>query len=160
MNGRLPPALLLLASLGALGAVLIAQFGFGLEPCHLCTLQRVPYAFAILVALAALGEGRDARQRAVLLGVGAVVFATGLGLAFFHIGVEQHWWESACAGAQKLSTSAGGLLAKLKAGKAEPACDSVPFEIFGISLAGLNLLLSLVLTVYAALAACRAFRDA
>lgn len=160
MTGRLPPALLLLASIGALAAVLIAQFGFGLAPCHLCTLQRIPYAFAILVALAALGERRDGRQRAVLLGLCALIFATNLGLAVFHIGVEQHWWESACAGAQKLSTNAGGLLAKLKAGKPEAACDSVPFEIFGISLAGLNLLLSLVLTVYAALAARRAFRSA
>src|SRR5262245_50727050 len=137
MTGRLPPALLLLASIGAIAAVLIAQFGFGLEPCHLCTLQRIPYAFGILVALAALGESRDDRLRAVLLGVCALIFATGIGLAFFHIGVEQHWWESSCAGGESLSKSAGGLLAKLKAGKPPPACDSVPFEIFGISLAGL-----------------------
>ncbi|HEY1722670.1 MAG TPA: disulfide bond formation protein B [Magnetospirillaceae bacterium] len=159
MTSRLPPILLLLASAAALAAVLIAQFGFGLEPCHLCTLQRVPYAFGLLVALAASLEGRDQRQRGMLLSVCALIFATNLGLAFFHIGVEQHWWESACAEAQKLSSNAGGLLARLKAGKAEPACDSVPFQIFGISLAGLNLIFSLVLTVYAALAARRTFQQ-
>jgi disulfide bond formation protein DsbB len=158
MTARLPPIVLLLASIAALAAALVAQFGFGLEPCHLCTLQRIPYAFAILVALAAGLEG-DRRQRALLLGVCALIFATNLGLAFFHIGVERHWWESACAGGEGLSQSAGGLLAKLKAGKAAPACDSVPFRLFGISLAGLNLILSLVLTVYAAWAARRALRS-
>ena len=159
MTGRLPPLLLLFASIAALGAALIAQFGFEMEPCHLCTLQRLPHAFAILVALAALLEARDGRQRGVLLAILALIAASGAGLAFFHVGVEQHWWESACAEAEKLSSNAGGLLARLKAGKPAAACDSVPFELFGLSLAGLNLLLSLALTAYAALAARRAFQS-
>lgn len=152
MRQRLAPLLLLFASLAALGAALVAQYGFGLEPCHLCVLQRMPYAFAALVALAALAERRDTSQRAFLLGVVAVALGVDAGIAFFHIGVEQHWWESACSGGENLANSAGGLLAKLRQGKAAPACDSVPFALFGISLAGLNLILSLVLTVYATLA--------
>jgi disulfide bond formation protein DsbB len=152
MRQRRDPLLLLLASLAALGAALVAQYGFGLEPCHLCILQRMPYAFAVLVALAALAERRDANQRAFLLGVVALAFGVDAVIAFFHIGVEQHWWEAACSGGENLANSAGGLLAKLKQGKAEPACDSVPFALFGISLAGLNLILSLILTVYAVLA--------
>lgn len=153
MRQRTAPIILLLASLAALGAALVAQYGFGLEPCHLCTLQRMPYAFAALVAMAAAAEGRDARQRGWLLGLCALAFSSDAAIAFFHVGVEQHWWESACSGGESLSSSAGGLLAKLKQGKAEPACDSVPFALFGISLAGLNLILSLLLTAGAALAA-------
>ncbi len=157
MHRRFDPLLLLLACLAALAAALVAQYGFGLEPCHLCTLQRIPYAFAILFALAALAEGGNARQRALLLGLVALATGTDAALAFFHVGVEQHWWESACAGGESLSSSAGGLLAKLKQGKPAPACDSVPFALFGVSLAGLNLILSLVLTAYAAQATRRAW---
>lgn len=158
MGGRLSPAILLLASAAALGAALIAQFGFGLEPCHLCTIQRVPYAFAFLFALAGCLEGRDRRQRALLLMLAALAFATNAGFAFFHVGVEAHWWESSCAGGESLAKTAGGLLAKLKAGKAEPACDSVPFALFGISIAGMNLIGSLVLAAFAGLAARRTFQ--
>lgn len=140
----------------ALGAALIAQYGFGLEPCHLCTLQRMPYAFAALVtALTAY----DGRMRAMLLGLCAAIFVTGAGLAFFHVGVEAHWWESACSGAEKLADSASGLLAKLAAGKAAPQCDSVPFELFGVSIAGMNVIASLILAAFAAWAARRAWRS-
>lgn len=160
MDGRLSPILLLLASAAALGAALIAQFGFGLEPCHLCTIQRMPYIFAFLVALAGSFEARDRRLRAWLLTVAALTFATNAGIAFFHIGVEAHWWESSCAGGESLSTTAGGLLAKLKAGKPAPACDSIPFALFGVSMAGMNLILSLALTLFAAAAARLTFKGA
>ena len=144
-----------LACVLALGAALVAQFGFGLEPCHLCTLQRMPYAFAAFLMLLTGGGGR---MRALMLGLAAAIFLVGAGLGFFHIGVEQHWWESACAGGETLSKSAGRLLAKLAQGKAEPACDSVAFELFGVSMAGMNLILSLALAGFAAFAARRHWR--
>ena len=84
-----------------------------------------------------------------MLILAALAFATNAGFAFFHVGVEAHWWESACAGGESLAKSAGGLLAKLKAGKPEPACDSVPFALFGVSIAGMNLIGSLVLAAFA-----------
>ena len=157
MRQRFAPLVLLLASLGALAVVLVLQYGFGLEPCHLCTLQRIPYGFVLLLALVALADGRDANLRGLLLGLAALAFAANAGIAFFHIGVERHWWEAACSGGENLATSAGSLLAHLRQGKAAPACDSVPFALFGLSLAGLNLIFSLVLTLFAAVATRRAF---
>jgi len=159
MSGRAPALLLLAAAAGALGAALIAQFGFGLEPCHLCTLQRIPYAFAAIVAALAAIEA-DHRGRAMLLGLCGATFATGAGLAVFHVGVEAHWWESACSGGEKLADSASGLLAKLSAGKAAPQCDSVPFALFGVSIAGMNLIASLILALVSAQATRRAWRSA
>ena len=155
---RHPPLLLLAASAAALGVALIAQFGFGLEPCHLCTIQRMPYLFAILVAAMASTEVHHDRGRAFLLGFLAAIFAANIGIAFFHVGVESHWWESACSGGETLSTSAGGLLAKLALGKPPPACDSVPFALFGVSIAGMNLIGSAALAGYAGWAARRAWR--
>ena len=151
ISPRTAAILLVLAPLGALGAALIAQFGFGLEPCHLCTLQRLPFAFAAFVAILASVEGRDERLRAMLLAVVALTYATNAGIAFYHSGVEWHWWESACSGAQVLSGNAGGLLAKLKQGPEAPACDMVPFALFGVlSFAGMNLIFSPVLAAFAA----------
>jgi len=156
MSGRLGPLAIFAACVAALGAALVAQFGFGLEPCHLCTLQRLPYAFAALVlALPAT----DGRMRAMLLGLCAAIFLAGAGLALFHVGVEAHWWESACSGGEKLATSASGLLAKLSAGKAAPQCDSVPFELFGVSIAGMNLIASPILALFSVWAARRAWRS-
>ena len=156
-SSRFDVFVLFVFSAGALGAALVAQYGFDLAPCHLCTLQRMPYGFVLLLTLLV---GPDPRQRALRLSLAALTFSVGAGLGFFHIGVEHHWWESACSGAEALSNNAGGLLAKLAKGGAEPACDSVPFELFGVSLAGMNLILSTLLALYAAVAARRAWRSA
>ena len=148
---------ILAACVVALGAALVAQFGFGLAPCHLCTLQRLPYAFAAFTMLMA---GPEPRVRALMLSLAAVIFLVGTGLAFFHVGVERHWWESACSGGDTLAGSAGGLLAKLAQGGAAPACDSVPFDVFGVSIAGMNLIVSPILALFAANAAWRGWRNA
>jgi len=146
---RLYPLLLAAASAAVLGAALVAQFGFGFEPCHLCILQRIPYGFAAVFAMLAALE-TDRRLRALLLGACALAFFTDAGLAFYHVGVEKHWWESACSGSESLAKSASGLLAKLAQGKAAPACDSVPFALFGFSMAFMNLIAALALAQLAA----------
>ena len=48
-----PVAALLLAvfSAAALAAALIGQYGFNLHPCHLCLIQRIPFAVVILFGL-------------------------------------------------------------------------------------------------------------
>ena len=155
---RYPPLALAAVSAVALAIVLVAQFGFALEPCHLCTLQRMPHLFALVVASMAAVEARDNRVMALLLGVLAAIYATDAGIAFFHVGVERHWWESACAGGDSLAKSATGLLSQLNQGQPAPACDSVPFELFGVSIAGMNLIVSAILAVFSARAARQAWR--
>jgi disulfide bond formation protein DsbB len=136
------PALLLLASAGALIAVFVAQHGFGLEPCVLCLYQRWPYAAVILfmglaVALPA--------QRARLLLLAALAFAVGGGIGVYHVGAEQHWWAGteACSGggaAQSVEELRRQLL-----GRKPARCDEVAFSFLGLSLAGWNVVLSSVL---------------
>ena len=43
----------MLASAGALTTALIAQYGFGFEPCVLCSYQRIPYAVVLVFGLCA-----------------------------------------------------------------------------------------------------------
>src|SRR5712691_7890748 len=86
----------LMASAMVLGATLLSQYWGGLAPCELCLLQRWPWAAAIAISLVALIAGRRAALPWVAL-VLAIVFALGGTIAFYHVGVEQHWFAGPTA---------------------------------------------------------------
>jgi disulfide bond formation protein DsbB len=157
MTRRGSPALvILLCSAAALAAALISEYGFGLQPCQLCLYQRVPYCLAAAVAIIALRTG--AKWDRALLGLCALLFIGNSGLALFHAGVEQHWWAgpASCS-----SGGAGGaqtieeLMAQLNKPVKLPSCDQIAWSLFGISMAGYNVLVSLGLALYAGVAATR-----
>src|SRR5258708_21125576 len=85
------PLLVLAASSVALATAFAAQYWGGLQPCVLCLYQRWPYAVAIALALVALALGGAARGWTV--GLAGVAFTVGAGIAMFHVGVEQGWWQ-------------------------------------------------------------------
>lgn len=138
--------------LATLGGALMMQYAGGLAPCELCLWQRWPYGVAIGLALLALllirqhgrARGPDPWAAAPLVGC-TVAFAVGAGLGAFHVGVEQGWWQglAECGG--------GGTPDSLQALKAQVLgapvvrCDAVAWSLFGISLAGYNILISLAL---------------
>jgi disulfide bond formation protein DsbB len=133
----------LIASAIVLGSALMSQYWGGLAPCELCLLQRWPWAAAILVALVALVAGSRPALPWVAL-VLAIVFALSVAFAFYHVGVEQHWF----AGPSACTASGGGALTleEMKRqiiGTAPVLCDRVQWSLFGVSLAGWNLLASL-----------------
>ncbi|MGB0626443.1 MAG: disulfide bond formation protein B [Alphaproteobacteria bacterium] len=158
------PALTLAASGGLLGGAWAFQIFGGLEPCPLCTYQRWPYWIMIgLAGLAVLAGRRLAPAGvAVFAAAGALVFLAGAGVAGFHVGVEQHWWEglATCGGAHTdPNLSIEELKAKLFATPLA-RCDEVPWSLFGISLAGYNFIASLILAAASAWAAQGIWRKA
>jgi disulfide bond formation protein DsbB len=136
-----PRACLLLALVSAallLGALALQYLG-GLPPCHLCILQRWPYV--VLIALGLIGSHWYSR---LLLGVATLVLLGGAGLAAYHVGIEQGWW------ALPDSCVAGGTAATVEdlrrmLAEAPPACDQVSFAFLGLTLAGWNFVISLLL---------------
>src|SRR5713101_4779661 len=94
----------LMASAIVLGAALLSQYWGGLAPCELCLLQRWPWAIAIALALPALIAAERAKLPWVALVLG-IVFASGAVFAFYHVGVEQHWF----AGPRACTASAPGI---------------------------------------------------
>jgi disulfide bond formation protein DsbB len=135
-------ALALLGSSALLGGALAFQHLGGLAPCEMCFWQRWPHLAAILLGLAAFGLARSALRKPLLLLAGvAILVAAGLGL--FHAGVEQRWWEgpTQCSAAPTAGTSAQDILAEVMAAPIV-RCDAIPWELFGLSLAGWNALLS------------------
>jgi disulfide bond formation protein DsbB len=138
-------AFVLLASAVVLGAALLSQYWGGLAPCELCLLQRWPWSVAIAISLVALlVGGRTALAWvAVLL---AIDYAVSVAFAFYHVGVEQHWFAgpSACTMGSSNALTLEQLERQLAATQAI-MCDQVQWSLFGVSLAGWNLAASLVM---------------
>jgi disulfide bond formation protein DsbB len=135
---RLVPFAILAASIGALIIAYTAELAFGIEPCILCLYQRIPYALAGALAVAALLAPETWGPRPKMWAVigAAVAFLAGAEIAFYHVGVEQHWWQGTeeCVG-----TTGATTLAELEAQiMASPLtrCDEVSWSLFGISMAG------------------------
>jgi disulfide bond formation protein DsbB len=139
-------AFVLAASVVVLGGALLSQHLGGLAPCELCLLQRWPWGVAIVISFVATMVGsRPALPWVALLL--AAVYTIGSVLAFYHVGVEQHWFAgpSACSGAATAADTVEALKAQIL--RQQPVrCDEVPWALWGVSLAGWNLLASLIMT--------------
>ncbi len=81
-----------LAAAAALAVAYFAQYVLLLVPCELCLWERWPYRLVIFLGiLAALAPRRAAL---VSLSLAMLTEFAGAGIAFLHIGVERHWWNS------------------------------------------------------------------
>lgn len=131
------------ASAGALGLAYIAQYGFALWPCSLCWAQRVPYVLALVFALIALTPALDAAERRKVALLCAALFLFNAGLAFYHVGVEEKWWlgPTECIG-RPMAFSVQDLAAAVTQ-TGRTGCDEAAFRLFGISMAGYNVIAAL-----------------
>ncbi len=159
-------AALAAASASMLGAAFAFQYLGGLAPCVLCVWQRWPYGAVIALGLAgALLASRPAPPRAALaavIGLAALALFVDAGIAGFHVGVEQKWWEGtrACIGAGGGARTPEEMVAELLARTKVVRCDEVAWSLAGISMAGYNMIAALVLGAFATAGALRAARGA
>jgi disulfide bond formation protein DsbB len=153
------PALTAALAITAIAAATLAgawffQLVLDIRPCPLCLEQRYAYYLAIpLGALTALAAGRNA-PRAVLLAGLAILAAAALGnavLGTYHAGVEWGLWQgpTECTGPVGNLGSASDLLKRLDTVKVI-RCDEVQWRFLGLSLAGYNVLISLLMAAIAA----------
>jgi disulfide bond formation protein DsbB len=152
---RWVPAAIAIVSAAALAIALAAQYLGGLRPCVLCEYQRYAYAAALLCALAGLVAGLRARARRWAVALAGLSLLAGAAIAFYHVGVEQHWWlgTDACRAAGfDPNITAAQLREQMRTEDFAP-CDRVAWSLLGISIAGYNFLASLgigVATLWAA----------
>ena len=148
VSPRAVVSLLLVASAAIVGAALLFQYVGGLQPCELCLYQRWPYYAAIVATGVALLSGDD-RAMGAVIALCALLFAASTVLAFYHVGVEHHWFAgpSACTGSVTGVSSIEALKAQLLA-RQPVNCDAPAWQLFGISLAGWNLLASALITAF------------
>lgn len=131
---------LIMVSLGSLVSALIAQYVFELRPCVLCLYQRVPYV--VIAVLSGLSLFTPFKITRALIAFCGVTFLTGGAIAFFHVGVEQHWWAFETCSTTFNTTDLDALREQLL-NAPTVRCDDVAWSLFGISMAGYNFLMSL-----------------
>jgi disulfide bond formation protein DsbB len=152
------PALTAALAIAVIAAATLAgawffQLVLDIRPCPLCLEQRYAYYLAIpLAVLVALAAVRDAPRSVLYAGL-ALLAAAALGNAWlgaYHAGVEWGLWNGPtdCTGPVGNLGSAGNLLERLDTVKVI-RCDEVQWRFLGLSLAGYNVLISLLMAAIA-----------
>jgi disulfide bond formation protein DsbB len=129
------------------------QYVLNLPPCPLCLEERIPYyisiPLALVVAVAAL---RKAPRTVVRAGLALIAIAMLIlaGMSIYHAGVEWKFWPGPtdCSGPVTGLGGVGDLLQRMEK-TVVIRCDEAAWRLFGISLAGYDVLISLGLAVVA-----------
>ena len=143
-NNLILIVILFFVSLVLISAFVI-EYGFGHQPCKLCLYERIPYFLSILLIIKILFIKKYERVTLLVL---SLIFIGSATLAFYHFGIEQGFVsESFVCETRNLSEtlSKEQLLEQLKQNNI--SCKDVSFRILGMSLAAINTIFSLILSV-------------
>lgn len=136
---------ILLAAAGS-AALMIGALAFQyigqMPPCKLCYWQRYPHVAAIAIGALAMVTGWR-----LLAWLGAIAAFASAAVGAYHTGVERGWWEgpSTCTSGPVGGLSGEDLMAQIMAAPLV-RCDEVPWELFTLSMASWNMLISLGIT--------------
>ena len=136
---------ILFVILSALIFAYIIEYKLGHKPCKLCIYERVPYFLSILLIVEILFFKKHEKITLLIL---SLIFISSFGLSVYHVGIEQGiFLESlVCEGKNLEETlSKEQLLDQLKQNAV--SCKDVSFKILGLSLASINSIFSLILSV-------------
>jgi disulfide bond formation protein DsbB len=139
---------------GSSALILAIAHGFEtfgrLAPCELCLHQREGYWIGLAVALVGVAASRvwrgAPRAFALLLGL---IFLGEAALAAYHAGVEWRWWPgpASCTGGHGV-VKPSDMLALLKGARvAVVQCDQAAWRLLGLSMAGWNAIVAIVLAL-------------
>ena len=126
-------------------SALIIQYWLGHEPCKLCLYERIPYFLSMLLIIKILFIKKYEKITFLIL---SLVFIGSTALAFYHFGIEQGFFSESLAcvtGDQSKALSKEELLEQLKQNNI--SCKQVSFKILGLSLAAINTIFSVILSV-------------
>ena len=144
-------AVALLVAIGALATAFAFEKIGGYVPCPLCLMQRYAYFAGIpltFVALILLAGGH--RTAAIgLMFLVSLAYLAKAGLGTYHAGAEWKFWpgpDTCGAAGQPVTKSAADLLKGLETTRVI-RCDEAPWRFLGLSFAGWNVVISLLLWI-------------
>jgi disulfide bond formation protein DsbB len=126
-------------------AAFIIQYSLGHQPCKLCIYERIPYIVSIFLLLEIIFFKKKVK---ITLSLVSIVFIFSTILAFYHVGIEQGFFSESFVCESKNfpeNMSKDQLLEQLK--KSAISCKDVSLKFLGLSLASINGIFSLVLSV-------------
>jgi len=135
---------ILFYSLFAIFFALYVEYILQYKPCKLCLYQRVPYIIAIFISF--VGYNYFKNNKILILIV--IIFSISALISGYHFGIENNIFEefSGCTTKSLEITDKSELLKSLNDNISN--CKDVNYKLFGISLAGINLFLSLLIVFY------------
>ncbi len=128
-----------------LASAFVIEYAMGYKPCKLCIYERIPYFLSILLIFQILLIKKFEKISLLLL---SLVFVVSFVLAFYHFGIEQGFFqESIACTTNGLSNelTKEQILEKLKQNNI--SCKDVSFKFLGLSLAAINSIFSIALSV-------------
>lgn len=172
---RYPLMILSLGAALALMAAWVAEYGFGLAPCELCLLQRIPFyvviglgvifqVFSVIASTLSVrgnpetlggastlrnDDNKNSRLAKTILILMILALLTNSGIATYHMGVEQKWWPGpgSCSG-EMLDTASLDDLRQQILQAPVVRCDEPALELFGfLTMASANIFYSLLLAI-------------
>ena len=131
-------------SLLAIFFALYIEYALGYKPCKLCLYQRIPYIIAIFVSF--IGYTYFKNDKILILIV--IIFLISALVSGYHYGIENNIFEefSGCTTNSLDIVDKTELLKSLNDNVV--SCKDTTFKLLGISLAGVNLLFSLLIVIY------------
>lgn len=123
-----------------LGGAFVFQ-ALGYAPCKMCIWQRYPHAVAI-----ALGAVAVFVPFSALVVLAALAVLTTAAIGGYHMGVEQGWWAgpSSCSAGAIDTLDPDALFDQIMAAPLI-RCDEIAWAFAGLSMAGWNMVISLIL---------------
>ena len=135
---------ILVFSILSLSIAYFIQYVLGHEPCNLCIIERIPYiAGIILISLIFILN----KYQKIISSLIFIFFTFGAVVSFYHFGIEQGFFSESliCELTSSETLNKEELLNQLK--KAEIiSCKDVTFRFFGLSLATINTIISVILS--------------
>ena len=131
----------IISSLMLLSAFYLEYF-HGALPCDLCITQRwfhvaiIGYSFIVILII-----NKTLISNKLLILVGSILWLSSSLAGLYHFGIEMNFWTGPDGCSSNIDFSKDTLTYLLN--KSPIKCDEVMFEIFGLSLAGWNVLASL-----------------
>ena len=137
--------LILIFSIFALVAAYFVQYILGHKPCNLCLIERLPYIFSIIII--SLGLILKKFEKAIIIFL-ILIFLAATIISFYHFGIEQGFFKESLVcnlDSSIINLSKEDLIIELQ--QKTISCKDVSFRIFSLSLATINTIISLILSV-------------
>ena len=134
--------LIFIYSIIAILSAIYIENVLGYLPCQLCIYQRIPFVVAIFICFLGYNYFKSDKILIALI----LLFALGAVISGYHFGIEKGIFEEygGCTNTNIDILNKEKILETLGMAK---NCKNVDFTVFGISLAGLNFLISLLIVL-------------
>ena len=135
---------ILFYSLLAIFFALYVEYILNYNPCKLCLYQRIPYIMLIFISF--IGYNYFKNNKILILII--IIFSISILISGYHYGIEKNLFEefSGCTTNSLEIVDKTELLKSLNDNVT--SCKDANFKIFGISLAGINFVFSLLIVMY------------